>query len=217
MMGSLDHVERRLIVHTSPTKRSSDFIVHLQQFDRLYGPKPGRATKPVVLVEDNGPIHVSKLTKTALAARSHWLGLNVENRVLAGTTSINGTGNAQDNSLIGNAGSNVLNGADGNDRLEGFAGVDTLTGGVGADTFVFRTGYGRDVFTDLVAGSAGTDVIELGLGTAFDTFAEVMAATVQGTGVNAGNTIITFNAADSITLQNVQKSALIAADFHFVV
>jgi transposase len=73
MMGSLDHVERRLIVHTSPTKRSSDFIAHLEQLDRLYGPKPGRATKPVVLVEDNGPIHVSKLTKAALAARSHWL------------------------------------------------------------------------------------------------------------------------------------------------
>jgi transposase len=73
MMGSLDHVERRLIVHTSPTKRSSDFIAHLEQLDRLYGPMPGRATKPVVLVEDNGPIHVSKLTKAALAARSHWL------------------------------------------------------------------------------------------------------------------------------------------------
>jgi transposase len=73
MMGSLDHVERRLIVHTSPTKRSSDFIAHLEQLDRLYGPKPGHTTKPVVLVEDNGPIHVSKLTKAALAARSHWL------------------------------------------------------------------------------------------------------------------------------------------------
>jgi VCBS repeat-containing protein len=154
---------------------------------------------------------------TVSTTSNYTLGLNVENLVLAGTTSINGTGNAQDNSLIGNAGSNVLNGADGNDRLEGFAGVDTLTGGVGADTFVFRTGYGRDVFTDFVAGSAGTDVIELGLGTAFDTFAEVMAAAVQGTGVNAANTIITFNATDSITLQNVQKSALIAADFHFVV
>ena len=51
MMGSLDHVERRLIVHTSRTKRSSDFIAHLEQLDRLHGPKPGRARKPVVLVE----------------------------------------------------------------------------------------------------------------------------------------------------------------------
>ena len=73
MMGSLDHVKRRLIVRTSRTKRSADFIAHLEQFDRLYGPKPGRVTKPVVLVEDNGPIHVSKISLAALDARKHWL------------------------------------------------------------------------------------------------------------------------------------------------
>jgi transposase len=73
MMGSLDHVTRRLIVHTSRTKRSSDFIAHLEQLDRLYGPAPGRTVKPVVLVEDNGPVHTSKITLAALAARQHWL------------------------------------------------------------------------------------------------------------------------------------------------
>jgi len=73
MLGSLDHVTRQLIVHTSPTKRSSDFVAHLQQLDQLYGPKPGQPTKRVVLVEDNGPIHTSKLSLAALAARAHWL------------------------------------------------------------------------------------------------------------------------------------------------
>ncbi len=73
MVGSFDHVTRQLIVHTSPTKRSSDFIAHLEQLDRLYGPKPGQPVKPVVLVEDNGPIHTSKLSRAALAARAHWL------------------------------------------------------------------------------------------------------------------------------------------------
>jgi transposase len=73
LIGSLDHVARRLVVHTSPTKRSSDFIAHLEQLDRLYGPKPGRTPKPVVLVEDNGPIHVSKASLAALNARKHWL------------------------------------------------------------------------------------------------------------------------------------------------
>jgi transposase len=73
MLGSLDHSMRQLIVHTSPTKRSSDFIAHLEQLDRLYGPTPGRPNKPVVLVEDNGPIHTSKLSLAALAARAHWL------------------------------------------------------------------------------------------------------------------------------------------------
>lgn len=73
MVGSLDHATRRLIVHTSPTKRSSDFITHLEQLDRLYGPTPGRTPKPVVIVEDNGPIHASKLSRAALDARKHWL------------------------------------------------------------------------------------------------------------------------------------------------
>lgn len=73
MMGALDHATRRLIVHTSPTKRSADFIVLLGEIDRLYGPRPGIAKKPVVIVLDNGPIHVSKATLAALAARAHWL------------------------------------------------------------------------------------------------------------------------------------------------
>ena len=73
MLGSLDYMTRQLIVHTSPTKRSSDFVAHLEQLDQLHGPMPGRPVKPVVLVEDNGPIHVSKLSRAALAARAHWL------------------------------------------------------------------------------------------------------------------------------------------------
>jgi transposase len=73
IIGSLNHATRQLIVHTSPTKRSTDFIAHLEQIDRLYGPQPGQPLKPVVLVEDNGPIHVSKLTLKALDARKHWL------------------------------------------------------------------------------------------------------------------------------------------------
>ena len=74
ILGSLDHLDAdKLIVDTSPTKRSSDFIAHLEQLDRLFGPQPGRQAKPVVLVEDNGPIHTSKRSLAALAARAHWL------------------------------------------------------------------------------------------------------------------------------------------------
>jgi transposase len=73
MMGALDHAARRLVVHSSPTKRSADFIALLEEIDRLYGPRPGAASKPVVIVLDNGPIHTSKATLAALAARAHWL------------------------------------------------------------------------------------------------------------------------------------------------
>ena len=64
---------RQLIVHTSQTKRSSDFVAHLEQLDHLYGRSPAQDDKPVVLVEDNGPIHVSKLTLSRAGARTHWL------------------------------------------------------------------------------------------------------------------------------------------------
>ena len=70
-MGALDHAARKLIVHPSPsrTKRSTDFMALLETLDGLYGPRPGLPTKPVVIVLDNGPIHVSKATIAALAAR----------------------------------------------------------------------------------------------------------------------------------------------------
>ena len=73
MIGSLDWIARKLIVHTSRSKKSADFIAHLEQLDRLYGPEPGRTRKPVVLVLDNGPIHLSKASSAALQARAHWL------------------------------------------------------------------------------------------------------------------------------------------------
>ena len=73
MMGALDWMGRKLTVTTSRTKRSADFIALLEVLDRLYGPRPGLRTKPVVIVLDNGPIHVSRATLAALAARVHWL------------------------------------------------------------------------------------------------------------------------------------------------
>jgi len=73
MLGVLDWARRELIVHTSRTKRSSDFIALLEEIDRRYGPKLGVTIQPVVLVLDNGPIHTSKATHQALAHRQHWL------------------------------------------------------------------------------------------------------------------------------------------------
>jgi Ca2+-binding RTX toxin-like protein len=54
------------------------------------------------------------------------LGDNLENLTLTGTTAINGTGNALDNTLTGNTGNNILDGNSGNDTLTGKAGNDTL-------------------------------------------------------------------------------------------
>lgn len=73
MMGALDHAGRSLLVRTSRSKRSADFIALLEALDGLYGPRPGGPAKPVVLVLDNGPVHTSQATAAALAARAHWL------------------------------------------------------------------------------------------------------------------------------------------------
>ena len=74
ILGVFDWARRDLVVHTSRTKRSTDFIALLDHLDQRYGPKPGREPqRPVVLVLDNGPIHTSKATRAALAAREHWL------------------------------------------------------------------------------------------------------------------------------------------------
>ncbi len=71
-LGVLDHASGELVVITSTSKRSSDFADLLACVDRSYGPRPGRASRPVALVLDNGPIHTSRASTKALAARL-WL------------------------------------------------------------------------------------------------------------------------------------------------
>ena len=73
MLGVLDWARRDLVLRTSRTKRSSDFVALLRDLDRRWGPRPGEVARPVVLVLDNGPIHTSKMSRAALAERAHWL------------------------------------------------------------------------------------------------------------------------------------------------
>jgi transposase len=73
----LDAATDELIVRTSATKRSADFIALLGDLDRRYGPAAdaagaGPPARPVVLVLDHGSIHTSKASRAALAARP-WL------------------------------------------------------------------------------------------------------------------------------------------------
>src|SRR3954449_1773740 len=72
MLGAFDPLRRRLLVHTSPTKRSTDLVALLDQLGAAYG--TAERARPLVAVLDNGPIHTSKLTTRALAARP-WLTL----------------------------------------------------------------------------------------------------------------------------------------------
>ena len=88
---------------------------------------------------------------------------NIENLTLTGSSVINGTGNAANNSLTGNSANNTLNGSDGNDTLNGSAGNDTLIGGNGND-FADYYSSTASVTVNLVTGIAsdglgGTDTL----------------------------------------------------------
>ena len=65
ILGARDAVTGELIVHTSRTKRSTDFVALLDALDRRLGPQSGRGVPPL----DHGSIHTSR---QALAARP-WL------------------------------------------------------------------------------------------------------------------------------------------------
>jgi Ca2+-binding RTX toxin-like protein len=106
----------------------------------------------------------------------------------------------------------ILGFASGNDLIMGGLGNDTMSGKGSNDTFVFAPGFGKDVITDFAAGAAVDDVLRLTLGTNFDTFAEVMAVALQ-VGVN---TVINITANDTITLNGVTKTNLVANDFEFI-
>src|SRR3954454_17711363 len=72
MLGAFDPVRRQLLVHASATKRSTDFVVLLDQLGAAYG--TAERARPLFAVLDNGPIHRSKLTTRALA-QCPWLTL----------------------------------------------------------------------------------------------------------------------------------------------
>lgn len=88
---------------------------------------------------------------TVLADIDHVLSDNVEDLVLAGWESINGSGNSGANTLTGNDAGNRLDGRDGNDRLFGMGGDDELEGAAGNDLLDGGQGI------DLLAGGAGDD------------------------------------------------------------
>ena len=110
-------------------------------------------------------------TDLVLSSATATLGSNLENLTLTGSSAINGTGNALNNTVTGNSAANRLTGGAGADTLIGGAGKDLLSGQAGHDTFIFNnvvesaiTATTTDVITDFVRGQ---DKINL---TAIDAF-----------------------------------------------
>ena len=122
-------------------------------------------------------------------------------------------GNGGNDQLLGGKGGDLLNGGAGNDVLDaglgkdlliGGTGNDQLTGGQGSDTFVFGPGFGHDVVTDFTH----DDRIEFD-GGVFQNAQQVLAASQQV----GNNTVITVDANNSVTLQDVALQSLHAKDF----
>ncbi len=133
---------------------------------------------------------------TVQSAISYSLGANLENLILLGTTSINGTGNGLNNTITGNSGNNSLNGGAGNDVLNGGAGADQLVGDTGNDTYtVDNLG---DVVTE--SANAGIDIVQslisYSLGANLENLILLGTASINGIG-NTLNNSITGNSANN--------------------
>jgi Ca2+-binding RTX toxin-like protein len=113
-----------------------------------------------------------------------------------------------ENAIGGSGGDTLIGNVIGN-KLNGNGGADILTGGGGDDIFVFGAGYGADVVTDFVAGSGTIDEIDLSQLAGFDSFSDVLAIATQ----TGSNTVLSFAAGQTLTLQNVSRTSLTAGDF----
>jgi Ca2+-binding RTX toxin-like protein len=80
--------------------------------------------------------------------------------------SINGTGNALNNSITGSSDNNILDGGAGADSINGGIGADVLTGSTGNDIFVFQFGQSiagaMDRITDFTIGADTIDLLTAG-------------------------------------------------------
>lgn len=129
-------------------------------------------------------------TDTIQSKYSWTLGANLENLELLGKGNMDATGNRLDNIITGNRGTNHL------------------TGGGGGDIFVFEKNFGKDIITDFTDGKDRIDFSDYpGAGK----FADIASHMRQ----SGDDVVIDFGAHAKLTVEDIHKSDLTAADFLF--
>jgi Ca2+-binding RTX toxin-like protein len=137
---------------------------------------------------------VGEGTDRVVSSISFALADHFENLSLTGSASVNGTGNAANNTITGNAGANTLDGG---------TGADTMRGGDGNDTYVLDNA--SDVVTEFAGG--GTDTVRSGLN-------HTLGAHVENLELTGSATRGTGNALNNIITGNGQGNTLIGGDGH---
>ncbi|MFD2262933.1 hypothetical protein ACFSM5_08545 [Lacibacterium aquatile] len=154
------------------------------------------------VVDDAGDVLVENAGEgidTVAAGVSYTLSGNLEVLSLTGSGNVDGTGSANNDTIIGNSGDNKLSGMAGDDMLSGGAGNDTLDGGAGIDTM--SGGIGDDLYVvddsgDLLVELAGegTDTVQSSISYTLTANVEVLSLTgsanIDGTGDGDADTII---------------------------
>jgi Ca2+-binding RTX toxin-like protein len=154
--------------------------------DSLAGGK-GDDTYIVDSISDSILENANEGTDTVRSSGNYTLTANLENLILTGYGSINGTGNNANNAITGNDGNNILNGGAGN---------DALAGGKGNDTYIV------DSVSDIITENAneGTDTVNASvnytLSTNIENLTLIGTANLSGTG-NELNNLINGNRGNS--------------------
>jgi trimeric autotransporter adhesin len=151
----------------------------------------GGAGNDTYVIDDAGDSVVESVAEgidLVQSAVTYTLGYQVENLTLVGTSAVNATGNALDNTLRGNSADNTLDGG---------AGADTLSGGAGNDIYVV------DNAADVVAEAAGEGTDRVDSSVSYTLGGDVENLTLNGTAVinatgNALANALTGNAAANV-------------------
>jgi Ca2+-binding RTX toxin-like protein len=146
----------------------------------------------VYIVDNVGDLVIENSNEgldTIQTAMNYTLGANIENLVLTGITSVNGTGNSLNNLVTGNSGNNILSGDEGQDTLAGGDGDDTYVLAVDTDNIIELEDGGTDTVQAVMSYTLGAQLENLVLAGAENTSATGNTANNMLTGNSGNNTL----------------------------